>query len=311
MLNIVLFLIYLTTNFAFTLPMNKIYRLKIENDIEDPLRQEQIESKTKKSTDSIMDYVYAKRENDFLVTVKDTSFNREIFNGLDPFLSMKVHTDMQNLYTLQELEQLRVLKDTDRDLEKRMPVKVTRHYFELAKHSAPLRRLIKADPTETLDLIGSEDPGFQMDFSPVEGMLHKYEMGLLYVVSTCSAHCRFCYREELIAHKVIKRQDNTAAKKGLAKIRDVVGYIKRFNAEVAANGGTHPVCGRHKLREILMSGGDTMVLQNSKIAAWLAALAEAGVESIRIGTKEMAFYPKRFDDAFISMLDSFTKPTPR
>jgi L-lysine 2,3-aminomutase len=59
-----------------------------------------------------------------------------------------------------------------------------------------------------------------------------------------------------------------------------------------------------------MSGGDPMVLNNSKIAAWLAALAEAGVESIRIGTKEMAFYPERFDDAFVAMLDEFHKAYP-
>jgi L-lysine 2,3-aminomutase len=48
-----------------------------------------------------------------------------------------------------------------------------------------------------------------------------------------------------------------------------------------------------------------MVLNNAKLAAWMAALAEAGVESIRIGTKEMAFYPQRFDDAFLAMLDRF------
>ena len=54
-----------------------------------------------------------------------------------------------------------------------------------------------------------------------------------------------------------------------------------------------------------------MVLNNSKIAAWLAALAEAGIESIRIGTKEMAFYPKRFDDAFLSMLDRFHETYPQ
>src|SRR5690606_13901105 len=123
--------------------------------------------------------------------------------------------------------------------------------------------------------------------------LHKYEMGLMYVVSTCSAHCRFCYREELIARKEIQRQDGTVAKKGLAKIPEITEYIRTFNAEVEANGGRHPECGREKLREILLSGGDPMVLNNAKIGAWLAALAEAGIESIRIGTKEMAFYPKR------------------
>ncbi|MFM8731805.1 MAG: hypothetical protein ACKOGJ_04670, partial [Phycisphaerales bacterium] len=205
-----------------------------------------------------MDHAYAptEREKAFLAKVEDTRHERDIINGLDPFLSEKVPADMMGLYTPQELVQLRVLKGTERDLEKRMPVKVTRHYFELAKQSAPLRRLVKADPAETMDLAGSEDPGFQMDYSPVEGMLHKYEMGLLYVISTCSAHCRFCYREELIARKEIKRQDGTVAKKGLANIPDVIAYVKRFNAEVAANGGRHPVCGREKLREILMSGGD-------------------------------------------------------
>jgi lysine 2,3-aminomutase len=79
-----------------------------------------------------------------------------------------------------------------------------------------------------------------MDYSPVEGLLHKYEMGLMYVVSTCSAHCRFCYREELISRKEIERHDGTVAKKGLAQIPDVVGYIKKHNAEVEANGGRAP-----------------------------------------------------------------------
>jgi L-lysine 2,3-aminomutase len=53
-----------------------------------------------------------------------------------------------------------------------------------------------------------------------------------------------------------------------------------------------------------------MVLNNAKIGAWLAALAESGVESIRIGTKEMAFYPARFDDTFFAMLDRFHESYP-
>ena len=48
-----------------------------------------------------------------------------------------------------------------------------------------------------------------------------------------------------------------------------------------------------------------MVLPNSKLAGWFTALAEAGAEVIRVGTKELAFHPDRFDDAFMSMLDRF------
>lgn len=250
------------------------------------------------------------KEQAFLDSVTDIAHKREIINGLAPFLKETAPEDLLGLYSSDELVQLSVLKTTERDVEKRMPVKVTRHFAELARNSLPIQKLVKASPDETLDMAGSEDPGNQMDYSPVEGLLHKYEMGLMYVVSTCSAHCRFCYREELIARKEIERADGTVAKKGLAKIPEIVGYIHEFNNAVKANGGRHPDCGREKLREILLSGGDPMVLNNAKIAGWLAALAEAGIESIRIGTKEMAFYPQRFDETFFAMLDGFHEAYP-
>ena len=250
-------------------------------------------------------YIPTEREQAFLDTVENPRYDREIINGLDPFFEDRAPEDMTGFYTPDELAALLGLRGGERDVESRMPVKITRHYFELAKDSKPLQRLVKASPDETIDLAGSEDPGYQMDFSPVEGMLHKYEMGLLYVISTCSAHCRFCYREELIARKDIERQDGTVAKKGLAQIAEVTDYVRSHNQLVEDNGGIHPETGREKLREVLLSGGDPMVLPNSKLAAWFSALAEAGVESIRLGTKEMAFYPDRFDQAFLSMMDGF------
>ena len=243
-------------------------------------------------------------------TVENGKYDRQIVNGLNPFFKDKAPEAMRSFYSQDEIDALLNLRGTERDVEKRMPVKITQHYFELASRSKALQRLVKASPDETLNLAGSEDPGYQMDYSPVEGLLHKYEMGLMYVISTCSAHCRFCYREELIGGKEIERQDGTVAKKGLAQIPEVTAYIRAHNAEVEANGGLHPKTGREKLREILMSGGDPMVLSNKNIAAWLGALAEAGIESIRLGSKEMAFYPKRFDDAFFAMIDKFHETYP-
>jgi len=255
-------------------------------------------------------YIPSEREQSFLEHVENPKYDRGIVNGLDAFFEDRAPEGMAGFYTPAELDALRELRGTDRDIEARMPVKITRHYFELAKNSPSLQRLVKASPAETTDLAGAEDPGYQMDYSPVEGLLHKYEMGLMYVISTCSAHCRFCYREELIARKEVERADGTVAPKGLAKIPEVTAYIKEHNAIVDANGGVHPETGREKLREILLSGGDAMTLPNTKIAAWLAALAEAGVEAIRIGTKEMAFYPDRFDGAFLDMMDAFHRTYP-
>ena len=259
---------------------------------------------------SITKYEPTHRERRVLDHVENPRYDRQILNGLDPFIKGTAPEDMRGFYTQTELDGLLQIRGSERDIEQRMPVKMTRHYFELARNSLPLQKLVKATPEETLNLEGSEDPGYQMDFSPVEGLLHKYEMGLLYVVSTCSAHCRFCYREELIARKDVERQDGTVEKKGIAKIPEVVAYVRAHNAAVAANGGVHPDSGRTKLREMLLSGGDPMVLPNSKLAAWFTALAEAGVEAIRLGTKELAFHPDRFDDAFLDMLDRFHQTYP-
>jgi len=246
----------------------------------------------------------------FLDKVENTKYDRGMIRGLNRFLGDKISEEMKDFYSKEELEELMSLKGTKRDVEARMPVKITNHYFQIAKNSLPLQNLIKASPQETNDLEGAPDPGKQMTYSPLEGLIHKYELGLIYVVDTCSAHCRFCYREELIARKEIKREDGTVSSKGTAKIPELVNYILEHNKVVDENGGRHPETNREKLREILMSGGDPMVLPNNKLAEWFAALADAGIESIRIGTKELAFFPDRFDHTFFDMIDNFNHSYP-
>ncbi|WP_141471835.1 MULTISPECIES: KamA family radical SAM protein [Sinorhizobium] len=255
-------------------------------------------------------YFPSQREQTFLDKVVNGTYDRQIIAGIAKFASENVPQDMRGFYSREDLDQILELKGTPRDLEARMPIKITRHYYEQAQYSRPMQTLVKASPRETYDLDGAEDPGKQMTFSPCEGLIHKYELGLLYVASTCSAHCRFCYREELIGRKPISREDGTVTPKGLAQLGKVVGYIREHNRLVSANGGRHPETGREKLREILVSGGDPMVLGNKNLAAWLAGLAEAGVENIRIGTKELAFYPQRFDKTFFAMLDAFHQAYP-
>ena len=182
-------------------------------------------------------YVPSAKAQAFLDTVESPKYERHNVNGLKPFLDERVPEDMRGFYSPEELEVLGNLKGTERDVEARMPVKMTRHYFDMAQQSLPLKRLVKASPDETRSLAGSEDPGFQMDYSPVEGLIHKYEMGLLYVTSTCSSHCRFCYREELIGRKQIERQDGTVAKKGLAKIKTSRTTFGRTTGSWRRTGG--------------------------------------------------------------------------
>ena len=53
------------------------------------------------------------------------------------------------------------------------------------------------------------------------------------------------------------------------------------------------------------------MLQNTRLAKWFAELAEAGITKIRIGTKELAFFPMRVDYAFLAMLDRFNQYYPQ
>lgn len=254
---------------------------------------------------TISHFTASEKAQAFVSSIEKAKYDRQITSGLKKFIDKSVIPEMQDFYSEGELAALVEIKGTERDIESRMPVKITRHYFEQAKNSAAIQQLIKASPAETFDLAGSQDPGKQMDYSPVEGLLHKYEIGLIYVASTCSAHCRFCYREELIAKKDVSRPDGAMAPKGLAKVEEICSYIVAHNQMVESNGGKHPETGREKLREILMSGGDPMVLSNKIIGNWWASLADAGIENIRLGTKELAFFPDRFDDSFFKMLDGF------
>ena len=80
-------------------------------------------------------YVPTERESAFLGTVEDPPYKREIINGLAPFLDEKAPEDMLGFYSEDEVVRLRVLKGTEQDVEARMPVKVTRHFYELAKNS--------------------------------------------------------------------------------------------------------------------------------------------------------------------------------
>jgi lysine 2,3-aminomutase len=237
----------------------------------------------------------------FLDSIKETDFNRGGANGagvpgLKPFLEGTVPEAYRSFYSSEELTALSALRGTPRDIEDRMKVKLTDHYLELAQRSPSLCNLVKARPEETEDLAGEMDPSNQNKYSPIPGLLHKYEMILLYTAATCSAHCRYCYRLDLFSKKTGKE---------MANIDRVAEYIVSHNEKVRTHKGKDPETGQaiYPINEALLSGGDPMVLSNKRLARLLTGLAQAGVRTVRIGSKELAFYPYRFDANFFEMLD--------
>lgn len=172
--------------------------------------------------------------------------------------------------------------------------------------SKPLQALTSPSLNETNNLSGEKDPSNQLRYSPdalLGKIMHKYEMVLAYISKLCSAHCRYCFRLDLF-------NDNTG--KDLVEPLELYEYITRYNQEIERDGCRDPNTGekRYKIGEVLLSGGDPMTLSNAKLSKYLVAVAEAGVGVIRIGTKELAFRPQRFDRAFIQTLNLFHERYP-
>ena len=214
------------------------------------------------------------------------------------------------------VEQIQVMRD--HGVDKRMMFGINPYYMALVKGEAyhdgegklllpamppskPLEALVVPILSEAEDMTGEKDPSNQIRYSPdaLKGkILHKYdEIVLGYSALACSAHCRYCYRLDIF---------NGSTGKGLVKPDELKAYILDYNTTLAERGGKdehgEP---RYPIREVLLSGGDPMVLSNKNLFKYMAAAAEAGVHLVRIGTKEMAFRPQRFDHNLGLMLEFF------
>ena len=224
--------------------------------------------------------------------IDETKFNRYVVHDIARYRKYLAEGGAA-VYSEAELDELEKAGVSDR-----LPPRATGYYLDLAKRSEAVKNLIKARPEEMEDLAGEADPSNQLKYSPIPGLLHKYELVLLYVVRTCSSWCRYCYRSDFLTGKT---------EKDTASLHEIASYITRHNAKVASG----EIADRPRIREALLSGGDPMVLSNRNLFDYLNGLAEAGLEVIRIGTKEMAFFPERFDDNFFQMLDLFHELHPQ
>lgn len=224
--------------------------------------------------------------------IEETKFNRYVVHDLARYRKY-IEEGGAQIYSEQELKELEEAGVSDR-----LPPRATAYYLDLARRSTAVKNLIKARPEEMEDLSGEADPSNQLKYSPVPGLLHKYELVLLYVVRACSSWCRYCYRSDFLTGKTGK---------DTASIHEITDYITTHNEKVASG----EITGKPRIREALLSGGDPMVLSNRNLFDYLNGLAEAGLDIIRIGTKEMAFFPERFDDNFLAMLDLFHELHPQ
>jgi len=144
----------------------------------------------------------------------------------------------------------------------------------------PIRRLIIPSLQE-LDEWGKLDPSGEHNYTILPGLEHKYNSTALMLVSNvCGGICRYCFRKRVF----MKHEEAT--------LRDVDGAVKYIS--------------EHKeITNVLLTGGDPLVLSTGKLRTYLEALLPIEhVRIIRIGSKMPAFDPYRIleDPELLDML---------
>ncbi len=165
----------------------------------------------------------------------------------------------------------------------RYPMRINPYYLGLIKSKDDPIFLQCVPRTEEISLPqGHEDPLNEEESSPVLGLTHRYPDRVLFLISSrCAMYCRFCNR---------KRKVGRASMVTRESIKDGISYIKA----------------RPEIRDVLLSGGDPLLLSDRELHGILAEIrAISHVQIIRIGTRVPCTLPQRVTSELVAMLSGF------
>ncbi|WP_457660544.1 KamA family radical SAM protein [Sinorhizobium medicae] len=172
-------------------------------------------------------------------------------------------------------EGTRVVTSSELRANRITPYKRTDFYREQMTNSGYYDQLkyIVEPSFEEFESPGSLDTSGEHDNTVVPGFQHKYaQTGLLLVTDRCASYCRYCFRKRIVG------EDSE-------EIATDFAHITRY------------IDGHPEMTNVLLSGGDPFVLSTAKLNEILDHLLPIPhLESIRIGTKMVAYEPKRFED---------------
>ena len=169
----------------------------------------------------------------------------------------------------------------------KLAMAITPYFFNLIDPEDPLcpirqQVIPKIDETKTADWEMS-DPVGEDQTSPVKGIVHRYPDRVLFLVTDrCAAYCRYCTRSRLVS--------NATGYDFRPEFEQQIDYVRQ-----------HP-----EVRDVLISGGDPLLLSNSKIDFLLNELRSIEhVEFLRIGTRIPIFLPQRITSELCDILKKY------
>jgi lysine 2,3-aminomutase len=164
------------------------------------------------------------------------------------------------------------------------PMLVNPYYLGLiTAHGDPLWRQAIPDPRELEDTVCPEDPLAEEELSPVPNLVHKYPDRALFLVSSqCAMLCRFCTRKRKVGTAKMVITDET--------IQAGLAYLRRTP----------------EIRDVLISGGDPLLLSDRRLEAILKELRRIpSIEIIRIGSRVPCTLPMRVTTGLAAMLKRY------
>ncbi len=164
---------------------------------------------------------------------------------------------------------------------------ITPHYFNLIEPDnpdCPIRRQVIPRAGESVVTPGEmADPCGEDSHMPVPGLVHRYPDRVLFLVTDrCASYCRYCTRSRVVSG-VGEQELET-------DFEAVYEYLEKHT----------------EVRDVLLSGGDALLLSDDKLRKILARLrAIPHIEFLRIGSRVPIFLPQRITPELCAMLKEF------
>lgn len=170
-----------------------------------------------------------------------------------------------------------------------LPFAITPYYLDLMLPGSPLSPQAKAALRKTVvpqaaEFVNSpveyDDPCGEDGDMVAPGLVHRYpDRVLLLVNETCSVYCRYCTRSRLVGsgeHEV--------------NLEAAYAYLE-----------AHP-----EVRDVLISGGDPLVMDDAKLEKIIARLRSIpSIKVLRMGTKIPTVLPQRITPELVQMLKRY------
>jgi lysine 2,3-aminomutase len=190
--------------------------------------------------------------------------------------------DLKKFLPLPESEKTEI-----EEVLKKFRMAITPYYLTLIDPENPNCPMMKQAVPAIEELnIGKNDIFDPLDEdkdSPVPGLTHRYPDRVLFLVTDmCSMYCRHCTRRRFAG-----QTDRVATKERIDK---GIEYIRNTP----------------QVRDVLISGGDALLLDDSTLESIIKRLREIDhVEIIRLGTRVPVVMPSRITDDLVNMLKKY------